>query len=101
MNANELFMLFAACVNNPCDNRIIIYTNDTTKYGERKYYMVDFDTLEKENEWFVGEDGMVVSICTNDDNDTYSGYKTYEKGWNAFKELAAKDNVSEIFIEGY
>ena len=101
MNNNQLFVQFATCVNNPCENRIIIYTNDTTKYDEQKYYMVDFDTLKNQNEWFGGEKGMVVSITSNDDDDSYSNYATYEEGWNAVKELAAKDNVNEIYIEGY
>lgn len=97
---NSLFEKFSRCVSNPYDNRMIIETSDITEDFESKYYMVDFNTLLGNNIYFMGDDGEMVFISSNDKEDGKM-FDTYEKGWEAVKELAMKDNVTDIYVEGY
>lgn len=97
---NDLFTKFATCVSNPYDNRIIIETTDKTNDNEKKYYMVDFNTILGNNIFYMGDNGTMVFISSND-NEESKLFDTFEKGWSAVKELAMKDNVSKIYIEGY
>lgn len=62
--------------------------------------MVDFNTLLGNNIYFMGDNGAMVFISSNDNEDGKM-FDTYEKGWEAVKELAMKDNVTDIYVEGY
>ena len=97
---NSLFEKFAKCVATPYYYRMIIQTTDTTEDFERKYYMVDFNTLGGDNIYFMGDNGSMVFISSNDNEDGRM-FDTYEKGWEAVKELAMKDNVIGIYVEDY
>lgn len=99
---NSLFEMFAKCVNNVSDYRMVIETNVKDVVGDEVYWLVDFNDANDTNENYFGCEGSVVSVfkcfTIGVELENYE-FATYEDGWAKVKELA--HNAKRIYVEGY
>ena len=99
---NNLFKMFAECVNNVSDYRMVIKTNDKDGVGDEIYWLVDFNDNNDSNDNYCGCEGSVVCIskcftaCS--EIEIYE-FATYEDGWSRVKKLV--NNAKSIWVEGY
>ena len=99
---NSLFKMFAKCVSNIGENRMVIETNYTDGVGDGIYWLVDFNDVNDSNNNYPGIKGSVVCISktftAQSELEDYE-YATYEDGWAKVKELV--HNARRIYVEGY
>lgn len=94
--------MFAKCVSNISENRMVIETNYKDGVGDEIYWLVDFNDDNDSNKNYIGIKGSVVSInkvfTAESELESYE-YATYEDGWAKVKELV--HNAKRIYVEGY
>ena len=94
---NYIFSMFAHCVCNPTELRMIVETDH-----DEEYYMIDFCEEFNQHSNYGGDNDSVVAICPSMlVGVPTESFASYEDGWNALKALIENCVVTDVYVETY